>query len=348
MKKLLCLLFAFTVIFSFIACKQARLEYWEISESSDSYSENSADISYESSGDVSENTLKYTSTPLMWKVTGGDSDGTIWLFGSMHIADKTTYPLPNAILEAFNSCDNLAVECDITKNVIIPADFYESITYPDDTTIDQYISPDIYEAASALVSEYYGEDSIEVLARYKPVYWYLLTDGIIAEKSKLSQEYGLDIYFLELANDEDKEILEIESVNLQYKMLSGFSDELQEFLLAGTVFADEEMYLDGLDYQYEAWKNGDVDELEELIFPEPPKGYYTQKEIELIDEYNKEMIYDRNEGMVDVAIEYLDEDMEVFYVVGLAHMLGEQGIVQMLADAGNTVEQITSYSYDEV
>ena len=61
------------------------------------------------------------------------------------------------------------------------------------------------------------------------------------------------------------------------------------------------------------------------------------------EEYEKAMSVDRNEGMLKVAKEYLESGDVVFYAVGLAHLLAENGLVNTLRDAGYTVE-LVNYS----
>ena len=67
--------------------------------------------------------------------------------------------------------------------------------------------------------------------------------------------------------------------------------------------------------------------------------YEAQKH--LIDEYNKAMSYDRNDGMLEKAIEYLESGEVIFYAVGLAHLLNNvNGLVDTLQQAGYTVELV--------
>ena len=53
------------------------------------------------------------------------------------------------------------------------------------------------------------------------------------------------------------------------------------------------------------------------------------------------MLLDRNAGMLEAAKGYLEGSETVFYAVGLAHLLGEEGLVKGLWDAGYTVEIVT-------
>ena len=61
----------------------------------------------------------------------------------------------------------------------------------------------------------------------------------------------------------------------------------------------------------------------------------------LMEEYDKGMSIDRNEGMLKAAIEYLESGEVIFYAVGLAHLLDStNGLVDALQQAGYTVELV--------
>ena len=59
-----------------------------------------------------------------------------------------------------------------------------------------------------------------------------------------------------------------------------------------------------------------------------------------MEEYNHGMMVKRNAQMVEKAKEYMASDKVVFYAVGLAHLMGEDGLVRCLREAGYTVEQV--------
>ena len=59
------------------------------------------------------------------------------------------------------------------------------------------------------------------------------------------------------------------------------------------------------------------------------------------------MLIDRNEGMIEKAAKMLDRGENVFYVVGAAHMVGNDGIIAGLKDRGYTVTQLGGMKADE-
>ena len=125
------------------------------------------------------------------------------------------------------------------------------------------------------------------------------------------------------------------------QMLAGFSDQLQELLLKTTLDNNALESQAETSKLYELWCSGDEAALTQMIAEDVPE--LTQEEKLLYEELVKAMYTDRNAAMLDVAKGYLSGGDTVFYAVGLAHLLAEDGLVNTLRDAGYTVEPV---SYD--
>ena len=152
----------------------------------------------------------------------------------------------------------------------------------------------------------------------------------------LTSDKGLESRLTLLAKQQDKPIWEVESSLFQIQMLTGYSDALQEDLLAGNVYADPGEYLESVEELYALWCAGDEAALIEQLRDDTSE--MTEEELVLYEEYNKAMMTDRNAGMLEVAKQYLESGDVVFYAVGLAHLLDENnGLVFTLRDAGYTV-----------
>ena len=61
----------------------------------------------------------------------------------------------------------------------------------------------------------------------------------------------------------------------------------------------------------------------------------------LLAEYEQALETGRNVDMLAVAEEYLNSGKTVFYAVGLAHLLADDGLVNTLRNVGYTVELVT-------
>ena len=89
---------------------------------------------------------------------------------------------------------------------------------------------------------------------------------------------------------------------------------------------------------YELWCAGDEEALSQYLATDTSD--MTDEELTLWNEYKKAMYTNRNKNMAKIAKQYLQSDETVFYAVGIAHILGENGLIERLQDAGYTVEQV--------
>ncbi len=333
MKKLLCFLLILLIGPGIFSCKAARLEYFGISEAESSEGESLSDISDETP-EESHTYEPSDITPCLWKVTSDEDEGIIWLFGSIHVADESAYPLPPAVMRAFDSSDCLAVEINRYDDAFDDFDFFEFMSYKDGSKIYEKIPAKLYRDSFKLLESFYSIDK-QHLDSYLPIAWEMILNDIPMYLSGLSYEYGIDNFFMEQAYDAGKTILQLESIESQSEMLVSFSHDLQIMMLADIVYTDMQQAAESLLGLYEKWKTGELSEL--CFYSDLEEGMYTEYELVLIEEYNDAMITQRNIGMYETAVGYISDGLEVFYVVGAAHMLGEDGIVQLLINDGYTV-----------
>ena len=92
---------------------------------------------------------------------------------------------------------------------------------------------------------------------------------------------------------------------------------------------------------YNAWCDGDYEALFAIVNEEYDTSNMTANEIKAYEEYMKALQIDRDALMLEKAKEYLESEEVVFYAVGLAHLINEEGgLVFKLAEAGYTVELV--------
>ena len=122
--------------------------------------------------------------------------------------------------------------------------------------------------------------------------------------------------------------------------------DLQLVMLMDTLQADPNEYWTSVVELYELWCAGNEADLLKELEDDWDTSELTEEELAelkpLMEEYNKAMSFDRNEGMLKTAIEYLESGEVIFYAVGLAHLLNNvNGLVDTLRQAGYTVELVT-------
>lgn len=277
--------------------------------------------------------------PLIWQVTSRDGD-TMYLFGSLHAADEELYPLPDVIMDAFKSCDYLAVEADIyalENDAAAQAAIARKIMYPAGKTIADDIGAELHKKAKGVFAELGPEMGLgfplEVLDGLKPYMWTSLLTDLAIKRAGLSAELGVDMFLLKEAKERGMKILEVESADEQLNMFLGFSPALQAFLVESGLDVKSEAL--GLKELYDLWKQGDGQKIEKMHNADCEK-----MSDEVFKEYENTFLTQRNLQMTKAAARYMVEGKTVFFTVGLLHMLGDNGIVELLKKSGYTVERV--------
>jgi uncharacterized protein YbaP (TraB family) len=265
----------------------------------------------------------------LWKVRS--KTGTAYLFGSVHLAQPDIYPLPKTIEESFDKAAVLAVEADPGQagDASLQQQMLSAAMYPGSDTLRQHLSPKTYEL-TAREMEKLGLP-LEQFSKFKP--WFLAMTIEILEFSRLgyNQENGLDVYFAGKAKGK-KRIVELESFDYQIKLLGGFSDREQELFLLYTLKDVDELDK-GIGELMGAWRTGDAKAMERLVM----KSLREVPEIRPI--YDK-LFFVRNREMAAKVEQLLRSQETAFVVVGAAHLVGAEGVVELLRQKGYPVEQL--------
>lgn len=285
-------------------------------------------------------TREPTSTPILYKVTDDDGD-VIWLFGSIHVGLEEYYPLPDYVMDAFEGSDALAVEFDIVayqEDMEAQTTALAALVYTDGTTIADHIPAELYEKAVKIIDE--NSMYVSAYDMYCPVLWSSMLDNIIIEKTGVETDLGVDMHMINLAYDCDKPVLNVESPELQYNLMAGFSEELQIMLLEKSVenFERYNLYGMAMNMLMKTWMTGDEETLVLMLNEESQLG--TERERELYAEYCDALITQRNLSMTQYAEDALESGDELFICVGAAHIVGPDAMADLLAERGYTVERI--------
>ena len=165
----------------------------------------------------------------------------------------------------------------------------------------------------------------------------LLTQ-LILSKTDIGTQSGVDTYFLEKASNDKKTILEVESYEFQSNLEKSFPDRVNEISITDAIDHMDEAITD-LNNLYKYWKDGNVEELEKLLV-EIDESDYSKEDLALMKDYNKKMLDDRNIGMKNKLEEYFNNNYNVFYMVGTAHLIGDNGIAKLVENDGYIVKRV--------
>lgn len=297
---------------------------------------------YESiTGEPAPDETAESATPLLYKVTGADGQ-TLYLFGTIHVGDSRTANLPQELADAFAASDALALEFDTQafEEAVLTDEALQAqigqLYYDVSKTVEQRLGSTLYAQAYPLMLAT-GQNNINSPYLRISIWQNLIENFFLAQGSSLTASKGMESRLLSWAQDQQKPVYEIESGLSQLTMLTGFSQDLQKLLLQQSLDAGLLTYCAESQNLYDLWCQGDADALTQLLSESED---LTESEQLLYGEYYQAMYTDRNARMLTAATGYLSSGETVFLAVGLAHLLGEDGLVAGLTAAGYTIEQV--------
>ncbi|MDM3869971.1 TraB/GumN family protein [Porticoccus sp. W117] len=267
---------------------------------------------------------------LFWKLE--TKRATVYLFGSIHLADKSFYPLRPEVEKAFASADALAVEADILNIDAVQEQrlLFQYGMYPAGERLTDHISQATLQSLeSALVK--HGVPLPETMyTRMRPGTLMVTLGYLMAAQSGLDASYGLDLHFLRQATENNKQILELEGSEQLMQLMASLGPA--DFLIQETIGQLDEAS-EMMAPMVEAWKQGDEKTLEKIAVDSMDSGSKESKA--LVDAF----LYDRNHGMVEKIEGYIAKGGTYFVVAGSAHFVGDEGVPELLKKAGYSVER---------
>ncbi len=261
----------------------------------------------------------------LWKVSS--ETAAVYLLGSVHFMRRDAYPLDPVIEDTFRQSDILAVEADINDlSKVSVEQLLERALYPAGDSIDRHISPETLIRLRQ-ETERLGLSYI-LISRQRPWVLALTLTSLELVRLGFDPAYGIDLHFLDRA--QGKKVVELESVSQQVDLLSGFPDEEQEQFLRFTL-DDMKTLKEDSEILLRIWKAGDMKGLEGLIgLNTPGRGD---------SPVLRRLFFERNEKMAAQVEEFLKKGEKAFVVVGAGHLVGKQGLIEILRAKGYQVEQ---------
>jgi len=270
--------------------------------------------------------LRAQEKSFLWQVESGKN--RVYILGSVHLLKKTDAPLKPIIDETFAKSKRVVFEVDLLNEG--PEKMQQLVLKRginlDGKTLQQKISPETFQMATVWANDL-GID-IKVLSPFKP--WVAGMTMIVMQLQKLGYDpnLGVDRLLAERAKQANKPVSGLESAEFQIEILDGLPASLQEMMLRQS-FAEMAQFDKTVDAMLQAWRGGDVAAAEKL-FLESMAEYPALRE-KLLDE--------RNRNWLPQIEKFLTLDDDVLVVVGAAHLVGKNGLIELLKGRGYKMEQ---------
>ena len=263
---------------------------------------------------------------LLWQVSRGER--SIFLLGSIHYLRNENYPLNPAILNALDASQSLVLEIDLNNT---PAEMAQRVTlekaiYRDGTSLEQNVSRETFELASRRAAEL-GLD-MRMLNPMKPWFAALTMVAIKLQRMGLDPKFGVDRHLADRAKNSGKPSMGLETLEFQLGIFDQLSKEEQEMMLREMAGEVERLDRD-INAIVQSWLKGDGDQLTTLLLA----GMQAYPLL-----YQK-ILVERNRRWSAEIEKLVQQGSGAMVVVGAAHLVGKDSVVEMLKAKGYSVEQ---------
>jgi len=170
---------------------------------------------------------------------------------------------------------------------------------------------------------------LALLANAEPWFAAMNVEIMLLMRMGFNPALGVDTHFAELAKADDKEIAGLESLRQQLEFLDGLSARAQRDMLLQALAEGADLQ-ESMDDVIDAWKNGDVAYLEKNLLAE----------MEDYAELNQVIVVDRNLAWSDRIEAMLEDGDDYLVVVGTLHLVGDDGLPNLLKSRGYDVVQL--------
>ena len=268
---------------------------------------------------LSELYRRATSNPLLWRVSGGEATGTVYLFGTMHTrALESRDALPPRVRDVFERSTRFAMEANTSSLSGIEK---SQVMLPRGTLLSDELGGDAWKT---LVSEIGNQIPPRRLKRLQP---WIAGSTLIQNLSDI--ETSMDRTLLKWAERDGKEIAYLESVEAGIEALrERFDTDMLRRMLE---------HLDRQRQQYEqletAYRDGDAERIRELVDAGDGPLDFRPEDLRVF-------LTERNRSWLPKLESHLSSEGSTFVAVGVAHLVGPDHVPGMLEEKGYTVERL--------
>lgn len=262
-----------------------------------------------------------------------ENGARLFLLGSVHIGDGRELVLDPRIEADWKQSQELVVELDTTT--LSPIDAVDATNrfglLPRGTLLRNVVKPDTYKQVAKYMKQ--RDYPIERIDRMRPWLVAQVVTQLEYAAAGLEAENGVDVAMMRRATG-NRGIVPLESLDEQAALFAGLPAPLQEKMLV-EILREAQALLAVTRATLDAWEQGDEATLSTLLFGN------ANGDPELTEFYER-VFYGRNRAMADRLVTLSADGRPRFVVVGTGHLIGPQGIPELLAQRGFRVERVGS------
>jgi uncharacterized protein len=258
---------------------------------------------------------------ILWEVKGHHN--TVYLLGSVHMLKPGDASIPPEALRAYEVSKAVVMELDLNA---IGSE--ESIgegaamaMLPEGQTLSEALGSDLYSKFKAHASAV-GLDP-ELAEKFQPWFAALMLEQFELTKAGFDAAAGVDMQFAQRAQSDGKPIIGLETMDEQLGIFAHLSAQQQRDYMRSTLDEDGNDLAE-TNQVVQAWQNGDTVKLEQLLRDDSRDS----------PELYRKLTIDRNRKWLPRIAQMLDDDKNYLIIVGALHLIGHDGVIDLLQRSG--------------
>ena len=271
------------------------------------------------------------SNSLLWRIGGKDLKTNSYLFGTIHIKDKRVFNLNDSIIYALQNSEIFAAEVNL--------DSLTKYFLNDKNTFDRksVTLKDVLNDAEILLLD---DKAKKLLGKSLKEFNYYDARMILYEfendEFAKDMPYALDAYLYKIARANNNTISQLEKIEDQVRIFVDMDNETISKSLKDIIYdtTDVNVLYEQL---VDAYLESNLNKLEG-IFSKWSNEYQS---------FSDKILIKRNYQMAD-NIEKMVNNNSCFFAVGSGHLIGDEGLIELLKGKGFIVEPVFSDNYSLV
>lgn len=256
-----------------------------------------------------------------------------YLFGTIHVGASSFYPLAPQVSRALADASQLVLELDTRANGAFDTAVRKHASYAPGDHIRHHVSPDTLRRLTSALHAV--GITLSGAGHLKP--WMLanMLIGLELERSGFRRAHGNEAFLLDAVQARGARLAELESADYQLSLFDTLGDASAEsYLREALDDLSSGMSMKKARAVIDAWRSGEPAALEALLPDTVGAGTVTS-------DFTRRTLLDRRNPEMAQRIEHIMKDGTVSFVgIGLLHLLGANGLPQLLSQRGYQVERM--------
>jgi len=262
----------------------------------------------------------------LWEVKG--QRNTVYLLGSVHMLRIADSALPPEVLAAYSRSSALVMELDLNDAGAdaLLGNGMELTLLPEGESLSSVLGPELYRAFAAWAQSLGLEPA--VAERFQAWFAALMIEQMALVQSGFETDAGIDMQMAQRAQADHKQVIALETLAEQLGYFAHLNREQQRQFLR-TTLRDLDTQTEDTARVVGAWRRGDTAELERLLHKDAAES----------PELFRVLTTERNRRWLPKLAALLDDNRDYLVIVGALHLVGDDGVVQLLRRQGRVVVQ---------